>query len=92
MELSLSELLQGYRESTIKLQKVKGPTLYEKATESSTQMFQALALLIVLFFQWFRKNKEQGAALQQETAASGEPTAAAPSAVAGSSADPYKED
>jgi hypothetical protein len=91
-ESSLSELLQGYRENTIKLQKVKAPTLFEKATENTTQMLQALALLVALCFQWFRKNKEQGAALRQETPAGEEPDAPAPTAVAGSSADPHKED
>jgi hypothetical protein len=87
-ESSLSELLPGYRENTIKLQKVKAPTLFEK----TTQMLQALALLVALCFQWFRKNKEQGAALRQETPAGEEPDAPAPTAVAGSSADPHKED
>jgi protein disulfide-isomerase A1 len=67
VETSLSELLQGYRENTIKRHTVKGPTLYEKATENTTQLLQALALIGALFFQWFRKNKEQGAVLRQET-------------------------
>lgn len=90
VDASLAELLQGYRASTIKLHKVKGPTLYEKATENSTQLFQAVALLGALFFQWFRKNKEQGTALREETA---QPGAEGPSAPESSGvADPHKED
>lgn len=97
LETSLTELLQGYRENTVKLQKVKGPTLYEKATENTTQLLQALALVGALFFQWFRKNKEQGTILRQETPAdaqgSGEGSSAPESSgVAGSSVDPLKED
>jgi len=97
LETSLTGLLQGYRENTIKLQKVKGPTLYEKATENSTQMWQALALVGALFFQWFRKNKEQGAVLRQETPTAGAHPSEGSSAlesrgIAGSSADPDKKD
>lgn len=94
LETSLTELLQGYRENTIKLQKVKGPTLYEKATENNTQMWQALALVGALFFQWFRKNKEQGAVLRQETPAAGaQPSGEGSSAPESSGvADPHKED
>ncbi|KAG0593333.1 hypothetical protein KC19_1G322000 [Ceratodon purpureus] len=92
MESSLSELLQGYRENTIKLHEVKAPTFYEKATENTTQMLQAIALLVVLFFQWFRKNKEHAAALREETPARAEPNAPAPGFVDASSADSHKED
>ena len=93
MESSLTELLQGFREKTIKLQKVKAPTLWEKATENKSQLFQAIALVGVMVFQWFMKNREQGAALrQQEAQAGGEPNTPVSTDAAESSADPHKED
>ncbi|XP_024369534.1 protein disulfide isomerase-like 5-2 [Physcomitrium patens] len=97
MESKVADLLQRFREKTITLLEVKGPTLYEKATENTTQMLQALILLFALFFQWIRKNREAAANLRREAPESEEPRsdqprASEPSGVDEINADSNKED
>lgn len=66
MEAELSRLLQDYKENKVKREKVKAPTLYEKATENYVNAAQYFALLIVMAVTVWRKNGERRASLLNE--------------------------